>query len=54
MVVHLVRSYYKQTDFCVITPYDAQRAAIEAQLKRENLPWEHVFNVDSFQGMPEF
>lgn len=50
MVVHLVRSYYKQTDFCVITPYDAQRAAIEAQLKRENLPWEHVFNVDSFQG----
>jgi AAA domain len=50
-IVHLVRSYYKHTDFCVITPYDAQRAAIEAQLKSENLPWERVFNVDSFQGM---
>ncbi|KAJ3882090.1 AAA domain-containing protein, partial [Lentinula edodes] len=37
-------------DFCVITPYDAQRAAIEKQLKQENIPWEKVFNVDSFQG----
>ncbi|KAH9856810.1 AAA domain-containing protein, partial [Lenzites betulinus] len=37
-------------DFCVITPYDAQRAELVLQLKRENLPWERVFNVDSFQG----
>lgn len=37
-------------DFCIITPYDAQRAAIERQLKAEDLPWERVFNVDSFQG----
>jgi hypothetical protein len=50
-IVHLVRSYYRHTNFCVITPYDAQRAAIEGQLKSENLPWERVFNVDSFQGI---
>jgi regulator of nonsense transcripts 1 len=50
-IVHLVRSYYKGKDFCIITPYDAQRAAIESQLKSEGLPWERVFNVDSFQGM---
>ncbi len=34
----------------IITPYDAQRALIERQLKDDGLPWEHVFNVDSFQG----
>jgi hypothetical protein len=45
-----VRSYYQRKDFCVITPYDAQRAALEKQLKAEGLPWERVFNVDSFQG----
>ncbi|KAF9459528.1 AAA domain-containing protein [Collybia nuda] len=49
-IVHLVRSYYRHKNFCVITPYDAQRAAIEKALKDENLPWECVFNVDSFQG----
>ncbi|KAK0200665.1 AAA domain-containing protein, partial [Desarmillaria ectypa] len=37
-------------NFCIITPYDAQRAAIERELKNNNLPWERVFNVDSFQG----
>ncbi|KAJ6623277.1 AAA domain-containing protein, partial [Mycena sp. CBHHK59/15] len=36
--------------FCIITPYDAQRAAIERQLKTEDLPHHMVFNVDSFQG----
>ncbi|KAF9459527.1 P-loop containing nucleoside triphosphate hydrolase protein [Collybia nuda] len=49
-IVHLVRNYYRHRDFCVITPYDAQRAAIEKALKDEKLPWERVFNVDSFQG----
>jgi len=49
-IVHLVRHYYQHKDFCVITPYDAQRAALEKQLKAEGLPWERVFNVDSFQG----
>ena len=49
-IVHLVHHYYKSRRFCVITPYDAQRAAIERQLKAEFLPWERVFNVDSFQG----
>ncbi|KAJ7839369.1 AAA domain-containing protein, partial [Mycena olivaceomarginata] len=37
-------------DFCVITPYDAQRAAIERQLKAETLSHDAIFNVDSFQG----
>ncbi|KAK0433858.1 P-loop containing nucleoside triphosphate hydrolase protein [Armillaria borealis] len=50
-VAQLVQHYYKGHDFCVITPYDAQRAAIEEGLKNQNLPWERrVFNVDSFQG----
>ncbi|GLB44387.1 putative nuclear-transcribed mRNA catabolic process, nonsense-mediated decay [Lyophyllum shimeji] len=49
-MVNLVKTYYKNENFCVITPYDAQRAAIERQLKAGKLPWEHVFNVDSFQG----
>lgn len=50
VMVHLVQKYYKDKDFCIITPYDAQRAAIERQLKDDGLPWERVFNVDSFQG----
>ncbi|RDX43224.1 hypothetical protein K466DRAFT_472187, partial [Polyporus arcularius HHB13444] len=37
-------------DFCIITPYDGQRAAIAGRLNAENLPWECVYNVDSFQG----
>ncbi|KAH7867997.1 AAA domain-containing protein, partial [Lentinula edodes] len=49
-IVNLVRNYYQKTDFCIITPYDSQRVAIESRLKVENLPWEKVFNVDSFQG----
>lgn len=51
MLVHLVRSYYRHTKFCIITPYDAQRAAIQANLKATNLPWQEVYNVDSFQGL---
>ncbi|KAJ7576715.1 AAA domain-containing protein, partial [Mycena floridula] len=39
--------------FCIITPYDAQREAIQNELKAQNLPWESVFNVDSFQGNEE-
>ncbi|KAJ3927266.1 MAG: P-loop containing nucleoside triphosphate hydrolase protein [Lentinula lateritia] len=50
VIVNLIKNYYRKKDFCVITPYDAQRAAIEKQLKQENIPWEKVFNVDSFQG----
>ncbi|KAK0189343.1 AAA domain-containing protein [Armillaria mellea] len=49
-IAHLVRLYYKDRDFCVITPYDAQRAAIDKELKKQGLPSEQVFNVDSFQG----
>ncbi|KAJ3839482.1 P-loop containing nucleoside triphosphate hydrolase protein [Lentinula raphanica] len=50
VIVNLVRNYYQKMDFCIITPYDSQRAEIEKRLKAEELPWEKVFNVDSFQG----
>lgn len=49
-VVHVVKHYYKHQNFCIITPYDLQRAAIQTALKAENLPADSVFAVDSFQG----
>ena len=49
-MVNIVKNYYRLREFCIITPYDAQRNAIVQQLKKENLPWESVYNVDSFQG----
>ncbi|PCH35505.1 hypothetical protein WOLCODRAFT_145835 [Wolfiporia cocos MD-104 SS10] len=51
-VVNLVRDYYRNTEFSIITPYDAQRGAIQKALKadKHNLPWDCVYNVDSFQG----
>jgi len=51
-VVRVARKFNKEgRHFRVITPYDAQRALIERELKRENLPWENkCFCVDSFQG----
>jgi superfamily I DNA and/or RNA helicase len=37
--------------FKIITPYDAQRSAIEELLKQKELVWEDkCFNIDSFQG----
>ncbi|CDO72676.1 hypothetical protein BN946_scf184985.g96 [Trametes cinnabarina] len=50
-VVNIVKNYYQYLEFCVITPYDAQRAEIVRLLKAEGLPWERVYNVDSFQGV---
>jgi len=50
-VVHLVKYYYRNLEFCVITPYDAQRAEIRRQLGAEKLPCDSVYNVDSFQGV---
>lgn len=49
-IVHVVKLYYKCQNFCIITPYDPQRAAIQGALKAENLPADSVFAVDSFQG----
>ena len=51
-VIHTARLLIaKGQRFRIITPYDAQRAYIEALLKSLNLPWEDkVFCVDSFQG----
>ena len=37
-------------DYSIITPYDPQRAAIVAALKASDLPYDNVYNVDSFQG----
>ena len=48
------RYIQERKKFKIITPYDAQRNAIEAALKDAKLPWENtVFNVDSFQGNEE-
>ncbi|RPD58061.1 P-loop containing nucleoside triphosphate hydrolase protein [Lentinus tigrinus ALCF2SS1-7] len=50
-IVNIAKTYYKNAHFCVITPYDAQRAAISAALKAAGVArHEHVYNVDSFQG----
>jgi superfamily I DNA and/or RNA helicase len=41
----------EQKSFRIITPYDAQRSAIETSLKKDDLDWnDKCFNVDSFQG----
>lgn len=50
--MNVVKNYYKSMDLCIITPYDGQRAVIVGALKAENLPWDCVYNVDSFQGKP--
>lgn len=52
--MNLVRHYYQKLtgDFCVITPYDAQRALITQLLEAANLPSNIVYNVDNFQGGP--
>ncbi|OJT07637.1 ATP-dependent helicase upf1 [Trametes pubescens] len=46
-VVNLVRNYYKNLkgDFCIITPYDAQRGLITQLLKAANLPFDIVYNA---------
>ena len=49
-MARLVRDYYRYTNYCIITPYDAQRATIVKALEAESLPSDQVFNVDSFQG----
>ena len=53
--VQIARRYIRDgEDFKIITPYDAQRNAIENALKTAGLTWENtVFNVDSFQGNEE-
>jgi superfamily I DNA and/or RNA helicase len=53
--VQIARRYIREgKKFKIITPYDAQRNAIENALKTAGLAWENtVFNVDSFQGNEE-
>lgn len=53
-IVHLVRNYYADLPFVVITPYDSQRKLIEKKLENDGLPGKgKCFNVDSFQGNEE-
>lgn len=51
-VVHIARKLAAEgKSYRIITPYDAQRGAIEDALKNAGLAWEDkCFNVDSFQG----
>jgi superfamily I DNA and/or RNA helicase len=52
IVVRVARQYHEhRLDFCIITFYDPQRAAIIEALENAGLPSERVHNVDSFQGM---
>ena len=55
MVIQVARQYHRlKLDFCIITFYDPQRAAIIRALENEDLPSDCVYNVDSFQGMWRF
>lgn len=49
-IVHLIQNYYRDTNYYIVTPYDAQQAAIEHVVKSASLPWEAIYNLDSFQG----
>ena len=52
MVVQIAKRYQRHgLDFCIITFYDPQRAAIAKALKAVDLPTGCVYNVDSFQGI---
>ena len=52
MIVQIARRYEQhRLNFCIITFYDPQRAAITEALEAENLPTGRVYNVDSFQGV---
>ncbi|KAF9787499.1 P-loop containing nucleoside triphosphate hydrolase protein [Thelephora terrestris] len=53
--IRIAKQYIQEgKKFKIITPYDAQRNAIENALKTADLTWENtVFNVDSFQGNEE-
>jgi|SRR5712672_3048680 len=51
MVVRVAERYHRlKLNFCIITFYDSQRAAITKALEVENIPSGCVYNVDSFQG----
>ncbi len=55
MVVRVAKRYHqRRLNFCVITFYDPQRAAITKALEAAMIPSECVYNVDSFQGMFHF
>ena len=51
--VTVIAEHLQEEDisYRIITPYDAQRSAIEQALKDKELDWrDKCFNVDSFQG----
>ena len=52
MVVRVARQYHEhRLNYCIITFYDPQRAAIIRALENDDLPSDCVYNVDSFQGV---
>ena len=52
MVVRIAKRYQRHgLNFCIITFYDPQRAAIAKALEAVDLPTGCVYNVDSFQGI---
>ena len=54
MVIRIAKQYEQhRLNFCIITFYDLQRAAIAKALQAANLPTGRVHNVDSFQGIDD-
>ena len=52
MIVRIAGRYHQRNlNFCIITFYDPQRAAITRALETAGLPTGCVYNVDSFQGI---
>ncbi|KAJ7707601.1 AAA domain-containing protein, partial [Mycena rosella] len=50
-IVEARQCHAKGRSYRILTPYDAQRAILETNLKTAKIPWENkVFCVDSFQG----
>lgn len=50
-LIQIVKVYYRYKNFCIVTPYDGQRAAIQRALENEDLPSDSVYNLDSFQAV---
>jgi len=52
MVIRVAKRYHERgLNFCIITFYDPQRAAIAKALEAAKLSSACAYNVDSFQGM---
>ncbi|KAH9941441.1 hypothetical protein B0H21DRAFT_824441 [Amylocystis lapponica] len=49
-VLNLVQNYYQKEKIAIITPYDAQRAALVERLEARNFPSDNVDNVEGHEA----